>query len=46
MYEEFFKEEYIQNLIKEKCQEKAELKRPIRLAGIELGNYDGVISNA
>ena len=33
-------------LIKEKCPEKAELKRPIRLAIIELGTYDGVISNA
>ena len=46
IYEECFKEEYIRNLIKEKCPEKAELKRPIRLAIIELGTYDGVISNA
>ena len=46
IYEECFKEEYIRNLIKEKCPEKAELKRPIRLAVIELGTYDGVISNA
>ena len=46
IYEQCFKEEYIRNLIKEKCPEKAELKRPIRLAIIELGTYDGVISNA
>ena len=46
IYEDCFKEEYIRNLIKEKCPEKAELKRPIRLAIIELGTYDGVISNA
>ena len=46
IYEECFKEEYIRNLIKEKCPEKSELKRPIRLAIIELGTYDGVISNA
>ena len=46
IYEECFKEEYIRNLIREKCPEKAELKRPIRLAIIELGTYDGVISNA
>ena len=46
IYEECFKEAYIRNLIKEKCPEKAELKRPIRLAIIELGTYDGVISNA
>ena len=46
IYEECFKEEYIKNLIKEKCPEKAELQRPIRLAIIELGTYDGVISNA
>jgi len=46
IYEECFKEEYIRNLIRERCPEKAELKRPIRLAVIELGTYDGVISNA
>ena len=46
IYEQCFKEEYIPNLIKEKCREKAELKRPIRLAIIELGTYEGVISNA
>ena len=46
IYEECFKEEYIKNLIREKCPEKAELQRPIRLAIIELGTYDGVISNA
>ena len=46
IYEECFKEEYIRNLVKEKCPEKAKLKRPIRLAVIELGTYDGIISNA
>ena len=46
IYEECFKEEYIRNLIREKCKEKADLPRPIRLAIIELGTYDGVISNA
>ena len=46
IYEECFKEDYIRNLIREKCPERAELKRPIRLAVIELGTYDGVISNA
>ena len=46
IYEECFKEEYIRELIREKCPEKADLPRPIRLAIIELGTYDGVISNA
>jgi len=46
IYEECFKEEYIRNLIREKCKEKADLPRPIRIAIIELGTYDGVISNA
>ena len=46
IYEECFKEDYIRNLIREKCPEKADLPRPIRLAVIELGTYDGVISNA
>jgi len=46
IYEECFNEDYIRNLIREKCPERAELKRPIRLAVIELGTYDGVISNA
>ena len=46
IYEECFKEEYIRELIREKCPEKADLPRPIRLAVIELGTYDGVISNA
>ena len=46
IYEECFKEDYIRELIKEKCPEKANLDRPIRLAIIELGTYDGVISNA
>ena len=46
IYEECFKEEYIRDLIREKCPEKADLPRPIRLAVIELGTYDGIISNA
>ena len=46
IYEECLNEDYIRNLIKEKCPERAELKRPIRLAVIELGTYDGVMSNA
>ena len=46
IYEECLKEEYIRELIREKCPEKADLPRPIRLAVIELGTYDGVISNA
>ena len=46
IYEECFKEEYIRNLIREKCKKKADLQRPIRLAIIQLGTYDGVISNA
>ena len=46
IFEECFKEDYIRNLIKEKCPEKTELKRPIRLAIIVLESYDGVISNA
>ena len=46
IYEECFKEEYIRELIREKCPEKADLPRPIRLTVIELGTYDGVISNA
>ena len=46
IYEECFNEDYIRTLIREKCPEKAKLKRPIRLAVIQLGTYDGVISNA
>ena len=46
IYEECFNEDYIRNLIRAKCPEKAKLKRPIRLAVIQLGTYDGVISNA
>ena len=46
IYEECFKEEYIRDLIREKCPDKSDLPRPIRLAIIELGTYDGVISNA
>jgi ornithine decarboxylase len=45
IYEENFKEEYIMNLIREMSLDKADLPRPIRLAVIELGTYDVIISN-
>ena len=35
-----------QRFNKRKCPDKSDLPRPIRLAIIELGTYDGVISNA
>ena len=38
IYEDCFIEEYIRNLIRERCKEKANLPRPIRLAIIELGD--------
>ena len=44
--EECFDETYIRNLIAEKNPEKAKEKRPIRLAVIQLGTYDGCIYNA
>lgn len=41
-----FDESYIRSLIEEKSPEKARTKRPIRLAVIQLGTYDGTIYNA
>ncbi len=41
-----FTEEYIRALVAEKNPEKAKAKRPIRLAVIQLGTYDGCIYNA
>ncbi len=39
-------EDYIRALIAEKDPERAKAERPIRLAVIELGTYDGCIGNA
>lgn len=44
--EKCFDEEYLRNLVREKCPEKADAKRPFRLAVIQLGTYDGTIYNA
>ena len=44
--EHCFREDYIRRLIAEKNPEKAKAKRPIRLAVIQLGTYDGTIYNA
>lgn len=44
--EKCFDEEYIRSLVREKCPEKADAKRPFRLAVIQLGTYDGTIYNA
>lgn len=44
--EKCFDEEYLRSLIREKCPEKADAKRPFRLAVIQLGTYDGTIYNA
>ena len=44
--ENCFNESYIRNLIKEVAPEKAELERPFRTAVIQLGTYDGTITNA
>ena len=41
-----FDEDYLRSLIAEKDPEKAKAKRPIRLAVIQLGTYDGCIYNA
>ncbi|WP_307743125.1 hypothetical protein [uncultured Dialister sp.] len=41
-----FDEDYIRRLIAEKSPEKAKEERPIRLAVIELGTYDGCLYNA
>ena len=44
--EHCFDESYIRNLIGEKDSNKAKAERPIRLAVIQLGTYDGTIYNA
>lgn len=44
--EHCFDESYIRNLIREKDPNKAKVDRPIRLAVIQLGTYDGTIYNA
>ena len=44
--ENCFNESYIRSLIKEVSPEKADLERPFRTAVIQLGTYDGTITNA
>lgn len=44
--EKCFDEEYLRSLVREKCPEKTDAKRPFRLAVIQLGTYDGTIYNA
>lgn len=44
--EHCFDEKYLRDLVREVCPEKAEAKRPFRLAVIQLGTYDGTIYNA
>ena len=44
--EKCFDEKCLRDLIREKCPEKADAKRPFRLAVIQLGTYDGTIYNA
>ena len=44
--ESCFNEAYIRNLIREVAPEKADLPRPFRTAVIQLGTYDGTITNA
>lgn len=44
--EKCFDEKYLRDLIREKCPEKDDAKRPFRLAVIQLGTYDGTIYNA
>ena len=41
-----FNEEYIRKLVAERDPVKAKVKRPVRLAVIQLGTYDGCIYNA
>lgn len=41
-----FNEKYLRDLVREVAPEKAEAKRPFRLAVIQLGTYDGTIYNA
>ena len=44
--EHCFNEEYIRMLVAERDKKKAQEERPVRLAVIQLGNYDGCIYNA
>lgn len=44
--ERCFEEAYIRELIAKRDPEKAKAKRPVRLAVIQLGTYDGVVYNA
>ena len=41
-----FNEEYLRGLVREVAPEKADQKRPFRLAVIQLGTYDGTIYNS
>ena len=41
-----FNEEYLRGLVREVAPEKADQKRPFRLAVIQLGTYDGTVYNA
>lgn len=41
-----FNEDYLRGLVREVAPEKADQKRPFRLAVIQLGTYDGTIYNA
>ena len=41
-----FDESYLRDLVREVAPEKADQKRPFRLAVIQLGTYDGTIYNA
>ena len=41
-----FNEDYLRELVREVAPEKADQKRPFRLAVIQLGTYDGTIYNA
>jgi len=41
-----FDEKYLRDLVTERAPEKAEAKRPFRVAVIQLGTYDGTIYNA
>lgn len=44
--EHCFDEKYLRDLVREVVPEKADAKRPFRLAVIQLGTYDGTIYNA
>lgn len=41
-----FNEDYLRGLVREVAPQKAEQKRPFRLAVIQLGTYDGTVYNA